>query len=71
MFSHRYLLGKLRQKRFFFDILNTKECFLNLKSEIINKSEKSKFSKGISPWFCPENNIFSHGYFWDQKKFVF
>ena len=45
MFSHRYLLGKLSKIRWFFDILDKKECFLDQKSEFLKKSKKSKFPK--------------------------
>ena len=73
MFSHWYFLGKLSQKRLFFDILDGKECFLDQKSEIFKKSEKSKFSKGVSPCFFFKNwNIFSWLFFGQikQEKFV-
>ena len=39
------------QKKTFFDILDRKECFLDLKSEILKKSKKSTFGKVVSPWF--------------------
>ena len=66
MFSHWYFLGKLSQKRFFFDILDGRECFLDQKSEIFKKSEKSKFSKGVGPCFFSKIWIFSHGHFLDK-----
>ena len=44
MFSRWYFLIKLSQMRLFFDIVDRKECFLNQKSEILKKLEKSKFS---------------------------
>ena len=74
MFSHWYFLGKLSQKRFFFDILDGRECFLDQKSEIFKKSEKSKFSKGVGPCFFSKIWIFSHGHFLDKlskKSLVF
>ena len=74
MFSHWYFLGKLSQKRFFFDILDGRECFLDQKSEIFKKSEKSKFSKGGWPMFFFKNlNIFSWPFFGQikQEKFGF
>ena len=42
---------KPEEKRFFFDIPDGRECFLDQKSEIFKKSEKSKFSKGVGPCF--------------------
>ena len=69
MFSHWYFLGKLSQKRFFFDILDGRECFLDQKSEIFKKSEKSKFSM----FFFKNLNIFSWPFFGQikQEKFGF
>ena len=73
MFSYWYFLGKISSKRVFFDILDRKECFLVQKSEIINNSEKSKFSKGVSPRFFPKIRIFSHVFLLDKlsKKSLF
>ena len=74
-FSYWYFLGKISRKRVFFDILDRKECFLDQKSEIINNSEKSKFSKGVSSRFSPKIRMFSHVFFFfgqlKQEKFVF
>ena len=67
-------LGKTSQKRSFFDILNRKECFLEQKSEVLKKSRKSKFAKGVSPWLCQKNCYFSHLCFLgktSQKKSFF
>ena len=41
--------SKNTQKEIFFDILDRKECFLDLKSEVLKTSKKLKFSKGVSP----------------------
>ena len=67
-------LGKTSQKRSFFDILNRKECFLEQKREVLKKSRKSKFAKGVSPWLCQKNRSFSHLCFLgktSQKKSFF
>ena len=66
-FSHRYFLGKLSQKRLFFFlyILYRKECFQDKKTEVLKKSVKSKFSKGVSPYF------FNFGQIKPEKKIVF
>ena len=73
IFSHGYFLDKLSQKRFLFDILDRKECFLYKKSKVLKKSKKSRFSKGVSPLFLSTIPIFSHGYFLDKlsKKSLF
>ena len=41
MFYEGCLFRKLDQKRSFFDILDSKECFLDPKSEILKKFKKS------------------------------
>ena len=74
VFSLVFFWGKLSEKRLFFDILDGKECFLHQKIEIFKKSEKSKFSKGVSPCFFYKNlNIFSWLLFGqiNLEKFVF
>ena len=59
-FYHVCFLGKLRKKRSFFDILNKKECFLDQKNGVLEKSKKSIFSKGVSPLFLSKNRTFYH-----------
>ena len=56
------------QKETFFFILDSKECFLDPKSEILAKSKKSTFCKGVSPWFLSKNRPFSHMFFLRKKK---
>ena len=55
--------SKKTQKERFFDILDRKECFFDLKSEVLKKSKKSKFSKGVSPWLFSKNRPFSYMFF--------
>ena len=62
-FSHMFLLSKKSHKETFFDILDRKKCFLNLKSETLAKSKKSTFCKGVSPWFFSKNRPFSYMFF--------
>ena len=50
-FSHMFILVNEREKERFFNILDRKECFLDLKSEVLKKSKKSTFCKGVSPLF--------------------
>ena len=74
IFSHGYFLGKLIQKRLLFNILDRKEWFLVKKSEVLKKSKKSKFCKGVCQWFFYKNRIFCHGCFLDkptQKRSFF
>ena len=42
--------SKGSQKETFFDILDRKECFLYLKSEVLKKSRKLEFGNEVSPW---------------------
>ena len=60
-------LSKKNQKETFFDILDRKECFLDLKSEVLKKSKKSKFSKGVSPWLFSKNRPLSYVFFLAKK----
>ena len=48
-FSYMFFLTKKNQKERFFDILDRKECLLDLKSEILKRSKKSTFCKRVSP----------------------
>ena len=62
-------MSKERQKETFFYILGSKECFLDLKSEVLAKSKKSTFCKGVSPWFLSKNRPFSYEFFfWAKSK---
>ena len=67
---------------FFLYILYRKECFQDKKTEVLKKSVKSKFSKGVSPYFFnfgqikPEKKSFfdiveRKECFLDQKKDIF
>ena len=61
IFYQQCLFRKLDQKRSFFDILERKEWLLDPKKWSFKKSKKSKFFKGVSPWFLSENRIFDQG----------
>ena len=58
-----FFVSKQSKKETFFDILDSKECFLDLKRETLAKSKKSAFSKGVSPWFLSKNRPFSYMFF--------
>ena len=61
-------LSKTSLKETFFDILDRKECFLDLKSEVLKKSRKSTFCKGVSPWFLSKNRPFFYMFFLSEKS---
>ena len=63
-----FLFSQKSQKITFFDILDGKECFLDLKSEVLKNSKKSTFCKGVSPWFLSKNRPFSYQIFFEQKR---
>ena len=63
------LLSKESQKETFFDIVNRKACFLDLKSEVLAKPKKSTFCKAFSPsWFLSKNRPFSLMFFLSKKS---
>ena len=66
-FSHMFFLGKKKQKKTFFYILDRKECFLDYKIEVLKNFHKSTFCKGVSPWFFWKNRPFPHFSF-EQRK---
>ena len=66
-FSDMFFFSKKRQKETFFNILDRKDCFLDLKSEILKRSKKSIFCKGVSPWFFSKSRPFPHLLFWAKK----
>ena len=61
-------LSKQSKKQTYFDILDSKECFFDLKSETLAKSKKSPFCKEVSPWFLSKNRPFSHMFFLGKKS---
>ena len=63
-----FLFSQKSQNITFFDILDSKECFLDLKSEVLKNSKKSTFCKGVSLWFLSKNRPFSYKIFLEQKR---
>ena len=57
--SYCSFLQKLCQKRSFLDILNRKRSFLDQKIEILTRTKKWTFFKGVSPWILFKNRTFS------------
>ena len=68
LFSHIFFfLCKKSHKERFFDILDRKEYFLDLKGELLKKSKKSTVCKGVSPWYFIKNRPFPYLFFWAKK----
>ena len=67
-FSNMFPLSKKSHKETFFNILDRKESFLNLKSEVLAKSKKSTFCKGVSRWFLSKYRPFFICFFFEQNK---
>ena len=63
-----FFLTKKSQKEIFFHILDRKECFLDLKSEVLKNSKKWTVCKGVSPWFLSKNRPFSHMLFLGKRS---
>ena len=63
-----FFLSKQSKKETYFNILDSKECFLDLKGEALAKSKKSTFCKGVSLWFLSKNRPFSYKIFLEQKR---
>ena len=66
--SYMFVLSKQSKKETYFDILDSKEFFLDLKSETLAKSKKSAFCKGVSPWFLSKNRPFPYIFFSSKKS---
>ena len=67
-FFYVFFYSKQSKKETYFDILDSIECFFDLKSETLAKSKKSAFCKGVSPWFLSKNRPFSYMFFWRKKS---
>ena len=66
-FSHMFFLNKKSQKETFFDILDRKQCFLDLKSEVLTKSKDIDILQRVSWWFLSKNGPFSYLFFLKKK----
>ena len=53
-----FFFSQKSQKETFFYILDSKECFLDPKSEILAKSKKSTFCEGLVNGFCQKIDLF-------------
>ena len=51
IFPFFFILRKIGQENFFYDVLERKNPFPGIKNKRFKKSRKWKFSKVVSPWF--------------------
>ena len=58
LFSYVFFFSKKGQRETFFDILDRKECHLDLKSEVLTKLKNIVILEGVSPWFLSKNRLF-------------
>ena len=57
-FWYMIFLSKQSKKEIYFNILDSKESFFDLKSETLPKSKKLAFSKGLVHGFCQKIDLF-------------
>ena len=63
-----FFLSEERKKETFFDLLDRNKCFFDVKCEVLKKSKKSTFCKGVSPWFLSKNRPVFHMFFLSKKS---
>ena len=66
-FSHFFFLTKKSQKEILFHILDRKECFLDLKSEVLKNLKKWTFCRGLVHGFCQKINLSLICFFFVKK----
>ena len=59
-FSYRNFSQKLCQNRSFLDILSRNKSFWDQKIEVLKRTKKWNFPKGVSPWILFKNRTFSY-----------
>ena len=62
-FSKVFFLGNISHENVFYDILQRKFSSLGYKNRKLKKSKNWHFSKGVNPWFCPQNKHYSNLFF--------
>ena len=68
-FLYVLFFSKKSQEERFFDILDTKECFLDLKKEVLSKSKKIDIlQRGQSMAFLNKSGIFSYLFFFLSQE---
>ena len=60
IFLPLFFLGNIGKENFFCDVLERKNAFLGYKNKKLKKSKNCHFSKGVNPWFWPNNGHFSN-----------
>ena len=67
-FFSMVVFGQIYLENIVFYVLDRKECFLDKKSQVLKKSKKSNFSKGVSPWFFAKMVLFFHWWYLGQSS---
>ena len=67
LFLMFFFSRKKSQNEAFFDILNSKEYFLDLKSEVLAKLKISTFCKGLVHGFCLKMDLVVLFFFYQEK----
>ena len=62
-FSDFKFLGNIREENVLYDILERKNAFLGYRNNKFKNSQNWHFSKGVNPWFWPQNGHFSNFFF--------
>ena len=57
----------MSEKKSFLNILNRKQAFLDQKIEVLKRTKKWTFFKGVSPWILSKNRSFSYLPFSKQR----
>ena len=63
-----FFLSKQSKKETYFDILDSKECFLDLKGETLVKSKNRHFAKGLVHGFFQKIDLFPDMFFLSKKR---
>ena len=61
-------MSKKSQKETYFHILGSKECFLDLKSEVLAMSINRYFAEGLVHGFCQKIDLFLIFLFWKKSQ---
>ena len=67
-FSYMFFLSKKSQKETYFHIRGSKECLLDLKSEVLARSKRRTFCKGVSTWFLAKIRPSSYMFFLSKQS---
>ena len=59
-FFQLFILGNIKQKNVFYDILEQKNALLSYKKKSPKSEKIDIFPKGVNPWFWFKNGHFSN-----------